>query len=357
MHQAIASLLLLFACPAILFAQDVTLAWNANPEPAVTSYTVVRGEKSGAYVETRPVGNVTQAVFSGLDRTKAHYFAIQACIAAVCGPFSAEVSTRIVAGPPPPPPPPPPQPVPASPDKTSVPPAPQIIDTAGAIWTLQGNVMLKGGQDTGGRGSELYWLSATIYALGTDTTWWKWNGTGWESIGPTRPGSTAPPPPQPCVTSLTVPAGVIPAAGVSGVIAVQTQAGCAWSIGSSVTWITLLPKNGTGPLNVTYTALANTTLLQRTAMISVTGNPQTHTLTQAAAPQPIPPTTNVCITAPLKITPFRGDREIRWPSRSDGDSQLRYSTNFPEVIVMLTFGDPSTLRITDNRGCTATVTR
>ena len=70
-----------------------------------------------------------------------------------------------------------------------MPPASQIIDNLGAVWTIAGeSVILRNGVSAGGwSGSKILWTSGTIYVLGTDNNWWQWNGSGWVNVGPTQP--------------------------------------------------------------------------------------------------------------------------------------------------------------------------
>jgi carboxypeptidase family protein len=77
-----------------------------------------------------------------------------------------------------------------SPDGTTVPPAAQIIDGAGAVWTIGANQMIlrNGAHAGGGFGSKILWTSGTIYVLGTDSNWWQWTGSGWVDVGPVQPG-------------------------------------------------------------------------------------------------------------------------------------------------------------------------
>ena len=76
-----------------------------------------------------------------------------------------------------------------SPDGTTVPPASQIVDNVGAIWTLgSGQTILRNGsQAAGGLGSQILWKTSTIYVFGTDSNWWRWTGSGWVNVGPTHP--------------------------------------------------------------------------------------------------------------------------------------------------------------------------
>jgi hypothetical protein len=70
----------------------------------------------------------------------------------------------------------------ASPDGTMVPTnAAQIIDNAGAIWTIgAGQVILRNGaQANGGLGSQILWKDGVIYVYGVDGRWWLWTGSAW----------------------------------------------------------------------------------------------------------------------------------------------------------------------------------
>jgi hypothetical protein len=78
-----------------------------------------------------------------------------------------------------------------SPNGTTVPPASQIVDNLGAVWTIGANqaILRNGVQAASGQGSKILWTSNTIYVLGTDNiTWWQWvPGSGWVNVGPTQP--------------------------------------------------------------------------------------------------------------------------------------------------------------------------
>jgi len=68
-------------------------------------------------------------------------------------------------------------------------------------------------------------------------------------------------------------------------------------------------------------------------------------------PEPVPTPIDPCLTSPLTIT------NLRWPANTAGASRLDYRTNYPEVTVVVTLGSPTTITITDRRGCRATVTK
>lgn len=58
--------------------QSVTLAWDANFEPDVSSYVIYYGPSSRTYTSSTNVGNVTTATVYGLEEGRTHYFAITA---------------------------------------------------------------------------------------------------------------------------------------------------------------------------------------------------------------------------------------------------------------------------------------
>ena len=68
--------------------------------------------------------------------------------------------------------------------------ASQIVDNAGAVWTIGsgGTILRNGTAAAGGFGSQILWKSSTIYVLGTDANWWQWTGSGWINVGRTTPG-------------------------------------------------------------------------------------------------------------------------------------------------------------------------
>lgn len=81
-----------------------------------------------------------------------------------------------------------PTPTPAteSPNNTRVPPGTRIVDSVGAVWTLSGQIVLRNGVDTGGRGTQLLYCNHFVYVFGQDNRWWRWNGS-WAPIGTVDP--------------------------------------------------------------------------------------------------------------------------------------------------------------------------
>jgi hypothetical protein len=59
-------------------AAEVTLAWDANPEPSVQGYRVYYGKASGSYASVFDAGNRTDCVITGLDPGATYFFACTA---------------------------------------------------------------------------------------------------------------------------------------------------------------------------------------------------------------------------------------------------------------------------------------
>jgi parallel beta-helix repeat protein len=102
-----------------------------------------------------------------------------------------------------------------SPDGTTVPlNASQIIDSAGAVWTIGagGAILRNGSQAAYGWGSQIAWKSSTIYVLGNDSKWWQWTASGWLNVGSTVSGGAAASPSATAVgpqSTIACPAGAV----------------------------------------------------------------------------------------------------------------------------------------------------
>ena len=107
-----------------------------------------------------------------------------------------------------------PTPIPESPNNTRVPPASQIVDSTGAVWTRLGNgTIRRNGVSTGGAGSVILYCNRIVYVLGTDNQWWRWNN-GWTPAGfvdPCGGGASTPTPTPPTITTVSPSSG--PTAG------------------------------------------------------------------------------------------------------------------------------------------------
>jgi hypothetical protein len=92
---AVQVVLLVILClkSASALAANVTLAWDASPDPTVTGYRVFYGGASGSYTNSIQVGNVTTATISNLVLGATYYFAATARDAAnIESDFSNETS-------------------------------------------------------------------------------------------------------------------------------------------------------------------------------------------------------------------------------------------------------------------------
>jgi hypothetical protein len=74
-----------------------------------------------------------------------------------------------------------------SPDGTK---ATSIVDSTGAAWTLGPNKeTLRNGTHVGAGAASIYkYASRDVYALGTDSRWYKWSGSTWVDSGTQEPG-------------------------------------------------------------------------------------------------------------------------------------------------------------------------
>lgn len=83
----------------------------------------------------------------------------------------------------------------------------------------------------------------------------------------------APSPPPTCTYSVAPGSGLsLGAAGGSGSFTVTTSAGCGWSIGGSVAWLTFTtPTTGTGSGTVSFTAAANGSTSARSGQLVIAG--------------------------------------------------------------------------------------
>ena len=107
-------------------------------------------------------------------------------------------------------------------DGTAIPPATQIVDNTGAVWTIGSNgaILRNGYQAVGGWGSKILWSNTTVYVYGTDGNWWRWTGTGWTNVGGTLP---------PGGTGVSADGTTVPATAWQ----IVDDAGAVWTIGSN----------------------------------------------------------------------------------------------------------------------------
>lgn len=181
----------------------VTLAWKSAG--ATNGYDVYFGTSSSP----AKVGSVTAPSYQppALAATTKYYWKIVAKNpkGTMTGPVWNFTTAAAVPPPPQPPPPPPPPSTTGTPsvDGTRVPPAPQIIDTGGHVWTFSGTQTLQDGVwVSAGMGTQYAWCGGVLSVFGTDSAWYRWTGTVWSRTGAADPCPTAPPPldPPPPVT-------------------------------------------------------------------------------------------------------------------------------------------------------------
>jgi carboxypeptidase family protein len=122
----------------------------------------------------------------------------------------------------------------ASPDGTTIPPASQIVDNEGAVWTIGSNsIILRNGSSVlGWSGSKILWKNAAVYVLGTDSNWWQWTGGSWLNVGPSTPGGSG--------TSPSADGTIVPDTASQ----IVDGGGSVWTIGSN----SFILRNGSSVL-------------------------------------------------------------------------------------------------------------
>lgn len=96
-----------------------------------------------------------------------------------------------------------------------------------------------------------------------------------------------------CTVSLAIPSEPVPATGLTTSIPLAASASsCAWSVGSSATWLQLTPTFGTGSSAVALVVAPNPNTTARVASIALSGVMYSVTQQAAVAPPPPPPPTS-----------------------------------------------------------------
>jgi hypothetical protein len=90
---------------ALVYAEDVTLAWDASPAPDIATYSIYRSATSGSYESTNLVGTVNhpEVTFTDLmvpDGTW-YWVGVPVDTSGNPGPWSDEVTKTIDTTPPP----------------------------------------------------------------------------------------------------------------------------------------------------------------------------------------------------------------------------------------------------------------
>jgi hypothetical protein len=107
-----------------------------------------------------------------------------------------------------------------------------------------------------------------------------------------------------CEIDLRISVSQFPASGGTGVVTVAGPGGCAWTVSSSVGWITVSPPSGSGSADVNFTVASNPGAA-RTGTITIGGHPVT--IQQAAVNAP---TCTVAINPTSQSVPATGATAI-----------------------------------------------
>jgi hypothetical protein len=259
----------IFSFISPVYSAQVTLAWDANPDPNIAGYRVYYGTSSRDYSFYADVGNQTTCTIANLQNTM-YYFAATAYDAGgQQSPYSAEVVYS-----------PPSCSFSISPASQSFPSSPAVgaVDVstaAGCNWTVTNNspswVFLTSTSSATGPGTVNYSLAANT---GTNSR------TGTLTIaGQTYTVTQAA---AACTYSISPASASILSSGGTGTVSVAAGGGCSWSASSNASWIAITPVSGNGSGPVAYSVDANPGTASRTGTITIAG--QTLTVTQSGTP-------------------------------------------------------------------------
>ena len=87
----VAAIFCALVCPRLASADTLTLMWDLNPEPEVTSYQVHIGSQPGVYTQTIDVGNTDTYVFTSATAGQQYCFVVTAQAGELVSPYSSEV--------------------------------------------------------------------------------------------------------------------------------------------------------------------------------------------------------------------------------------------------------------------------
>lgn len=153
----------------------------------------------------------------------------------------------------------------ASPDGTTIPSATQIIDNAGAVWTVVGGVVKKNGANAGFTAQVvlLLWYHGTIWQENSSNLWWPWNGTAWTGSGVADP-RTPPPPTGKLFYGMNIhhTASIYQSLGTAPVVGYLQDLGCTVARtdvydpndSTIVSWCSALSAGGITPLPILISA-------------------------------------------------------------------------------------------------------
>ncbi|HYK90654.1 MAG TPA: fibronectin type III domain-containing protein, partial [Acidobacteriota bacterium] len=269
------ALLLLVLIPGrVVFAADVTLAWDANSETDLAGYKVYYGASSRNYSTVINVGKVTTYTLTGLA-PGTYYFAVTAFNTAQAeSAFSNEVSKAIGDTTPP---------VISSVTATGITASTAVVGwttneasdsqveygpttSYGTLTTLNSTLVTSHSQSLSGL------LPGALYNFRVRSR----DSAGNLALSGNYTFTTA----VPCTYSLSSNGQSVGAGSSTGSVGVSTNAGCGWSASSNAPWIAITSGGtGSGSGTVNFAVAVNTTSGPRTGTMTIAG--QTFTISQA----------------------------------------------------------------------------
>ncbi len=255
------ALLPIFLSSNHVLAAQVTLGWDANPEPDIAGYKVHYGTSSRNYSTHIDVGKATTYTVTNLQSV-AYYFAVTAyntsgqesgySAEAVYNPSSCSYSISASS-----------QSFPASGGTGSV----TVTTSAGCTWTVINNasswITVTSNSSATGNGTVNY--SAAANPGTTSRT-----GTliiGGKTFTVTQSAGTAT-----CTYSISPTSQPFNSSGGTGTINITAPGGCSWTASKNVSWITInTGSSGSGNGTTSYSVSANTTSTSRTGTITIAG--------------------------------------------------------------------------------------
>jgi len=249
-----------------VYSAQVTLAWDANPDPNIAGYRVYYGTSSRNYSYHADVGNQTGCTIANLQNTM-YYFAATAYDA---GGQESTYSAEVVYNPP--------ScsysilPVSQSFPSSAAVGAVNVATATGCNWTVINNspswIILTSTSSATGPGTVNYSLAAN-----TGTT----SRTGTLTIaGQTYTVTQAA---AACSYSISPASASILSSGGTGTVSVAAGGNCSWSASSNASWIAITSVSGNGSGTAAYSVDPNTGIANRTGTITIAG--QTLTVTQS----------------------------------------------------------------------------
>ena len=264
---------ILWLAPAVVWADSVTLAWDAST--GASGYTVRWGTAVNSYPNSADAGNNTTFVINGLTAGATYWAVVQAYNSAGTSAFSTPLQFTV--------------PLATIPCSYSISPAAASVSDAASTGTITVNTQagcawsaasgstfltFQNGTGRSGPGSVTFAVAANT---GTSAR------TGLATVAGNSFSVSQAAAPAACTYSISPASTTVSDAASTGTITVTTQAGCAWNASTSSNFLTF--QNGTGRSgsgSVTFAITANTGTTTRTAAAMVAG--KSFSVSQAGAP-------------------------------------------------------------------------